>query len=127
MAARHIGCVFALLSQVATLQAQIAVSANDGKVLPSDAPDEPRTADSIAVLDLGHGIVRTLATLPVPGTVVGPPGGVALPADRRVAVVTAGEVLGEAGMPVTGDIVTVIDLRRPSAPHVVQTLHAGAG
>jgi len=118
--------VLALLCQATLTQAQIAVSANDGKAVPADAPDTPRTVDSVAVLRIGRSI-ETLASLPVPATVVGPPGSVALSADSRMAIVTAGQAMGSAGAPVPGDVVTVIDLSRPKAPKVVQTLHAGAG
>jgi DNA-binding beta-propeller fold protein YncE len=127
MRGRHYWIACALLTQAAALPAQIAVSANDGKALPADAPDEPRTADTVTVMDLGHGTAKILATLHAPGTVVGPPGSVAVSADSRLAVVTAGQVLGEAGTPVPGDVVTVIDLQRPGDPRVVQTLHAGTG
>lgn len=116
----------ALLGQAGAADAQIAVSANDGKAVPADAPDTPRTSDSVAVLDIGR-TVTTLATLPVPATVVGPPGSVALSSDSTMAVVTAGQVVGGAGLPVPGDVVTVIDLHQPKAPQVVQTLHAGTG
>jgi DNA-binding beta-propeller fold protein YncE len=109
-----------------TAPAQIAVSANDGKAVPADAPNTPRTSDSLAVVRLGRA-PRTLATLPVPGTVVGPPGTVALTRDSRLAIVTAGQVVGASGALVPGDVVSVIDLADPTAPRLIQTLHAGAG
>jgi DNA-binding beta-propeller fold protein YncE len=124
---RRCAIALALLLHAGALPAQIAVSANDGKALPADAPNEPRTADSIAVLDLGHGRVELLATLLAPATVVGPPGSVALTGDSKLAIVTAGQVLGEAGTPVPADIVSVIDLSRPRQPRLAQTLHAGTG
>ena len=124
---RYCAVALAVLLQAGTLPAQIAVSANDGKALPADALNEPRTADSIGVLDLGRGKVRLLATLPTPATVVGPPGSVALTADSKLAIVTAGQVLGEAGTPVAADIVSVIDLSRPRQPRLVRTLHAATG
>jgi DNA-binding beta-propeller fold protein YncE len=127
MAARHFWLALALVAQAASLQAQIAVSANDGKARPADAPDAPRTADSIAVLNLGARPVRTLATLPVPATLVGPPSSVTLSRDSRLAIVTAGQSLDAAGAAVPADTVTVIDLGRPAAPRVIQTLHAGTG
>ena len=126
MQARFSWMALALLCSTPALHAQIAISANDGKAVPADAPDTPRTADSIAVLDIGS-TVRTLATLPVPATVVGPPGSVALTSDSQVAIVTAGQIMGKDGTPTPGDLVTVIDLREPDAPRVVQTLHAGTG
>ena len=108
------------------LQAQIAVSANDGKAVPADAPDTPRTTDSIAVLGIGRD-VKTLATLPVPATLAGPPASVALSADGRFAIVTAGQALNEAGSLVPADLVTVVDLSDPHKPRVAQRLHAGFG
>ena len=116
----------ALLGQATLAEAQIVVSANDGKAVPADAPGTPRTADSVAVLSIGR-TVATLATLPVPATVVGPPGSVAISSDSRMAIVTAGQVMGPAGTPVPGDVVTVIDLGQPKSPKLVQTLHAGTG
>lgn len=116
----------ALLGQATLTQAQIAVSANDGKAVPADAPDTPRTADQVLVLRIGRS-VETLATLPVSASLVGPPGSVALSPDSRMAIVTAGQVIGPAGAPMLGDVVTVIDLSQPKAPKVAQTLHAGTG
>jgi DNA-binding beta-propeller fold protein YncE len=106
---------------------QIAVTANDGKAVPSDAPDAPRTADSISVIEIGKSGARTLATLPVPATVVGPPGTVALSADSKMAIVTAGQIMGADGKPAPGDVVTVVDISKPTAPVVKQTLKAGVG
>ncbi|HWI85638.1 MAG TPA: hypothetical protein VNT42_04850, partial [Sphingomonas sp.] len=118
-----LGC--ALLVQAETLPSQIAVSANDGKYVPADAPDTPRTADTISILRIDRGQAKVLATLHAPATLTGPPGSVAISPDGRLAIVTAGQVLGESGASVAGDIVTVIDLRRPREPRIVQTLHAG--
>jgi len=126
LCAHRIAPWFALLGYAAAAHAQIAVSANDGKATPADAPDTPRTTDSIAVLDIG-GTPRTLATIPAPATLVGPPGAVALTPDSRLAIITAGQILGSDGKPAPGDVVSVIDLSRPSAPKLVQTLHSGAG
>ena len=126
MSVRLSWIALALLGQAAALDAQIAVSANDGKAVPADAPNTPRTTDSVAILDIGR-TVTTLANLPVPATVVGPPGSVAISPDGRTAIVTAGQVMGSGGSPVAGDVVSVIDLSRPRSPHLAQTLHSGAG
>jgi DNA-binding beta-propeller fold protein YncE len=123
----HTCAALAFLMLAAASPAQIAVSANDGKARPAAEPDAPRTADSIAVLDLGRTPVRQLATLPVPGSVVGPPSGVALTRDSRLAIVAAAQTLDAEGKPAHADIVSVIDLSRPAAPRLVQTAHAGAG
>jgi 6-phosphogluconolactonase (cycloisomerase 2 family) len=127
MGKRHLCMGLALLMQAATLPAEIAVSANDGKALSIDAPNEPRTADSIAVLDLRGATVRILATLTVPGGPTSVPGTVAVTPNSRLAIVTVGQIIHGAGKPVPADIVSVVDISRPSVPRLVQTLHAGAG
>ena len=113
--------------QANALSAQIAVSANDGKARPVDAPDAPRTVDSIAVLDIGKQPAKLLATLPVPSTVVGPPATVAVSRDAKLAIVTAAQQLDASGAPVPADIVSVVDLSDPKHPRLVQTLHASLG
>lgn len=127
MGFRHLGLALILAGQTTMLPAQIAVSANDGKAVPADMPDAPRTADTIAVLEIGRAGVTMLATLPVPATVAGPPGTVAMSADSRLAIVTAGQMVNDAGALAPAEIVSVVDLRAPRAPRLVQTLHAGAG
>lgn len=119
-------CAVMLLAHAIAAHSEIAISANDGKAVPADAPGAARTADSIAVLEIGR-TPRTLATLPVPTTLVGPPGSVALTFDSRLAIITAGQVMGSGVAPVPGDLVTVVDVSRPRAPRAVQTLHAGKG
>lgn len=118
---------YVLMLQATALPAQVAVSANDGKARPLDAPDALRTADSIAVLDLGTQPAKLLATLPVPATLVGPPASVALSRNAKLAVVTAAQQLDAAGAAVPADIVSVIDLADPRRPRVVQTVHAAPG
>lgn len=127
MAARRLWLALALLAQAPAIHAQIALSANDGKARPADVPDAPRTADNVTVLDLGAQPPRILATLNAPATLVGPPSSVAVSRDSRFAIVTAGQALDAAGAPAPSDIVTVIDLTRPAAPRIAQTLHAGTG
>lgn len=127
MIVRMTCAALALLGGSTMAHAQIAVSANDGKAVPADAPDTPRTADSIAVIEIGKTGARTLATLPVPGTVVGPPGTVVLSADSRMAIVTAGQIMGADGKPAPGDVVSVVNLTTPTAPTLTQTLKAGTG
>jgi DNA-binding beta-propeller fold protein YncE len=116
-----------LLGQAASLPAQIAVSANDGKQKGADAKSEATTPDSIAILNIGGPAIRTLATLDAPASLIGPPATVALSRDSRFAIVTAGQQTDASGSVVPADIVTVIDLSQPSKPRIVQTLHAEAG
>lgn len=127
MIVRTTCAALALLGSTGMAHAQIAVTANDGKAVPSDAPDTPRTTDSISVIEIGKTGARTLATLPVPATVVGPPGTVAMSADSKMAIVTAGQIMGADGKPAPGDVITVVDISKPNAPVVKQTLKAGVG
>lgn len=109
-------------------QAQVAISANDGKQVLADGvqvvPDRP-PADNITVLDLRS--LRVLATLPVPTSVIGPPSSVAIAPDGSFALVTAARKISptDSKAIVPDDLVSVIALG-PS-PHVTATLHAGAG
>lgn len=109
----------------ATLSAQIAVSANDGKQLrPGDAG---RTADSVSVIDLRSYPPRTIGTVAAPASMIGPPAAVAVARNGGFALVTAAQRLTAAGAIELSDQVSVIDLARPDAPELVQTVQAGPG
>ena len=109
----------------ATLSAQIAVSANDGKQLrPGDAG---RTADSVSVIDLRSYPPRTIGTVAAPASMIGPPAAVAVARNGGFALVTAAQRLTAAGAIELSDQVSVIDLARPDAPDLVQTVQAGPG
>lgn len=109
-------------------QAQVAVSANDGKQVLVDGaqvvPDRP-TPDSVTLFDLQS--LRVLATLPVPTSVIGPPSSVAIAPDGRFALVTASRKISpiDPKAIVPDDVVSVIALG--ASPRVSATLHAGAG
>jgi DNA-binding beta-propeller fold protein YncE len=109
----------------ATLSAQIAVSANDGKQLrPGDAG---RTADSVSVIDLRSYPPRTIGTVSAPASMIGPPAAVAVARNGGFALVSAAQRLTAAGAIELSDQVSVIDLARPDAPELVQTVQAGPG
>lgn len=118
-----------LLSVGAPSHAQIAVSAEDGKQLrPNDEIDH-MTADEVTIVDLNRYPPRVLARVQAPASMIGPPGAVAVAPDESFALVTAAQRV-ESGDPpklVPADVVSVIDIRRPSQPRVVQTVHAGPG
>jgi hypothetical protein len=115
-----------LIGHATIVHGQIAVSANDGKQRSADDPTEALTADDISVLNLASP-PRILATLKMPASMIGPPAAVALARDSSYAIVTAAQKLGPDDTPVPADIVTVVDLKNPSKPAVLQSLHAGAG
>lgn len=115
----------ALLLTATCVQAEIVISANDGKQQrPGDAAwPEP---DSVSVLDVTGGKVKLLGSVAAPATLTGPPTAVAMSHDGKFALVTSGQKV-EAGKVVNDDLVEVIDLANPKNPRLVQTVHAGMG
>lgn len=109
--------------------AQIAVSANDNKVVlvngavkvvPSPA------SDTIAVIDLKASPPRVVAEVNVPGSVVGPPLSVAITPDEGLALVTSAMKVdpADATRTIADNRLSVVDLRA-TPPAVVATLEAG--
>lgn len=106
-------------------QAQIAVSANDGKqvlVNGTQAVPASPTPDSVSILSLDG--PRIIATVAAPTSVIGPPSSVAIAPDGSFVLVTASRQVVD-GQLVPDDRVSVIALR--GSPRVTATLHAGAG
>ena len=113
------------LAVPAGLAAQIAVSANDGKQLrPGDAG---RTADSVSVSDLRSYPPKVIGTVAAPASMIGPPAAVAVARSGGFALVSAAQRLTPAGTVEPNDQVSVIDLARPTAPALTQTVQAGPG
>jgi DNA-binding beta-propeller fold protein YncE len=121
-----------LLAAIGTLVpisafAQIAVSANDGKQLrPGEAP-ATRTSDTVATIDLRSYPPRTIGMVQVPASMIGPPASVAVARDGSFALVTASQRVNAAGELELNDTLSVIDLRDPKAPRLLQTIQAGPG
>ncbi|MES2450876.1 MAG: YncE family protein [Pseudomonadota bacterium] len=113
------------LAMPAGLSAQIAVSANDGKQLrPGDAG---RTADSVSVIDLRSYPPKTIGTVAAPASMIGAPAAVAVARNGGFALVSAAQRLKTDGTLELNDQVSVIDLIKPTAPAVAQTVQAGPG
>lgn len=120
-----------LLAAPAGAGAQIAVSANDNKVvleqgrtrIVRDAPP-----DTLSVIDLSVQPPRLRAETAVPASVVGPPTSVAITPDERLALVTANQRPDPAdpGKLVPGSTMAVVDLAA-NPPRVVATLPTGLG
>ncbi len=115
---------------VATM-AQLAVSANDSKVVLVDGVvnvlnDPP--ADTVSIIDLKQSPPKVIAEIRAPTSVVGPPSSVAVTGDESLAIVTAATKIDPADPKKTipDNKVTVIDLKA-SPPAVVATVEAGAG
>lgn len=103
-----------LLLSAASASAQIAVSANDGKVKLVDgvvqAVKDGR--DTISFIDLGASPPKVLATIDAPASVTGPPSSVAVSPKEEIALVTAAQKIDptDATKLVWDDKVTVIEL-----------------
>ncbi|KRA59255.1 mandelate racemase [Caulobacter sp. Root655] len=117
------------LGLASAVQAQIAVSANDGKQVLDDGeqvvPAHP-APDSVTLIDMSASPPRSVGDVAAPTSVIGPPSSVAVAPDESFALVTAARRL-TPGDPTTispDDVVSVIDLK---TRRVTATLHAGAG
>jgi len=132
-------------------RAQVAVSANDGKVELVDGAVKykPDGKDTVTILDIGVTPVKVIAEIPAPASVVGPPFSAAITPNGELALVTAGKRIdGDPPKEISDDQVTVIDLKKStllgnlagrakalatrsavpsSIPEVIATLHAGKG
>lgn len=124
------GCI-ALVVAAPAAQAELAVSANDGKlVLVNGTPLVVRNPppDTLSIIDLGASRPAVIAQVEVPTSVVGPPLSVALTPDESLALVTSGAKIDptDPSRLVSDNRVSVVDLRsRP--PAVVGQVTAGAG
>lgn len=113
------------------VEAQLAVSSNDNKVMldnrvvkvvPSPAPD------TATIIDLGATPPRVVAEIPVPGSVVGPPMSVAITPDQGLALISSAMKIDPADptKQVPNNRLSVVDLR-VSPPAVIATLETGKG
>jgi DNA-binding beta-propeller fold protein YncE len=120
-----------LLSATDGASAQVAVSANDNKVLLVDGertvPRNPEP-DTVTIIDLNGSKPKITGEVQAPGSVVGPPHSVAVAPDESFALVTANQKIDPTDPTKTlpDDKVTVIDLQA-SPPKVLATLKVGSG
>ncbi|WP_018260608.1 YncE family protein [Methylobacterium sp. WSM2598] len=114
------------------LRAELAVSANDGHTVLTDAgaqvPATPPVPDSVTVLDLSASPPRIVGEVQAPASVVGPPQSVAVAPNETFAIVTSATRVdpNDAARIVPDDRVTVIDLTS-TPPRVRASLTAGKG
>ncbi|HVQ76647.1 MAG TPA: YncE family protein [Candidatus Binatia bacterium] len=133
-ALRQLGCGALVLAATGVAapgaDAQLAVSANDNKVVlvngvatvvPAPAPD------TLTVIDLKAAPPRVIAEVPVPGSVVGPPLSVAVTPDEGLALVTSAMKINPADptKQIADNRMSVVDLKA-SPPAVIATLETGA-
>ena len=140
----------AFAALAATASAQIAVSANDGKVRLENGTvkvvKEP--TDTVTLIDLAANPPRSVAEIKVPTSVAGPPTSVAVSPNEEIALVTAAMMVDPADPTkvVPNDKVSVIELGRKGGlvgnilkraqgqqpgssyePKVIATLQTGKG
>jgi DNA-binding beta-propeller fold protein YncE len=113
------------------LAMQIAVSANDGKVMLVDGVNTPRPdpqPDTVTILDIRTTPPKVLGEVRAPTSVAGPTHSVAVTPDRSLALVTASSKIDprDPKTAIPNDQVTAIDLTT-SPPVVLKTLQAGLG
>jgi DNA-binding beta-propeller fold protein YncE len=111
--------------------AQLAVSANDNKVVNVEGRNtiiENPPSDTATIINVGVSPPRVLGEVNVGASVVGPPQSVAIAPDESVALVTAAFKKDPADPKKTApdNKLAVIDLKS-SPPAVVQTLEVGTG
>ena len=117
-----------LFSYVAA--AQIAVSANDNKVINVDGKNvivQNAPADTVTIIDLGAKPPKVVGEVKAPASVVGPPQSVAISKDESIALVTGAIKIDPADPKKTtaNNQVSVIDLKA-KPPAVIATVEAGA-
>lgn len=146
-----VGVVMLSAALAGPVSAQLAVSANDGKVKLVDGVVQTLKdgKDTIAVIDLGASPPKLIAEFEAPTSIAGPPTSVAITPNGALALITAAEKVDAADgtKRVPHDVVTVIDLTplKPSltrrvgniisrktdapapTPKILATLKVGAG
>jgi len=115
----------------ADLGAQIAVSANENKVVNINGTNtviENAPPDTVTILDLGASPPKVLGEVQTGTSVVGVPQSVAIAPDESIALVTAATKKDPADPKKTTDDnkLAVIDLKA-SPPAVIQTVEVGLG
>jgi DNA-binding beta-propeller fold protein YncE len=119
------------LAVASTANAQIAVSANDNKVVLDNGavkvvPNPP--PDTVSIIDLSSMPPKLVTEIQAPASVVGPPGSVAVAPDESYALVAAAMKIDPADptKQAPDDKLSVIDLKS-SPPKVVDTITVGKG
>ena len=107
-------CLAGRFTAVSAAGADLIVSANDAKyqrVEGADTYHEGVGADTLTVLDAAAGGLRVVASVPVSHTLAGPPQGVAITPDGRLAIVSSPNYYDRASKAVVlGSFLQVVDL-----------------
>jgi len=120
-----------LLASAVTVEAQLALSANDNKLVLIDGVGtvaQNPAVDTVSVIDMKQYPPRLVAEITAPTSVVGPPLSVAITPDESLALVTAAMKIdpSDPKKQIPDNRVSVIDLKA-SPPQVIATLEAGKG
>lgn len=123
--------LLALAAPGAAPNAQLALSANDNKVVLSNGAVRPArdpAPDTLSVIDLSTNPPRLRAEIQAPVSVVGPPTSVAIGPDERLALVTRNQRHDPADPTrlVPGNGMAVVDLAA-NPPRIVATVNTGSG
>jgi hypothetical protein len=115
----------------AAARAQIALSANDNKLVLDNGATRPArdpAPDTLSIIDLSANPPRLRGEIQVPASVVGPPSSVAVAPDARLALVTANQRHDPADPSklVPGNSMAVVDLAS-DPPRVAATVPTGSG
>ena len=130
-------------------QAQIAVSANDGRAKLEDGKVvvDKNGVDTITLIDLTATPPKVVGELPVPASVAGPPSSVVVTPDEELALVTSAlkQDPADPAKQIPNDVVSVVELNRARgvgglvdrlrgkqaapayAPKIIATLTVGKG
>jgi DNA-binding beta-propeller fold protein YncE len=123
--------LLAVLIAIPTASAQLAVSANDNKVVlvngVSTVVQNP-PPDTVAIIDVQQFPPKILAEIDVPASVVGPPLSIAITPDESLALVTSAMKINpdDPTKQLPDNRLSVIDLRA-SPPTLIATLETGKG
>jgi DNA-binding beta-propeller fold protein YncE len=121
--------VLTTLALASATDAELAVSANDNKVLLVNGRVtvvQNPSPDTVAIIDLKASPPKVVAEVEAPASVVGPPLSVALTPDESLALVTAAMKIDpqDPTKQAPDNRLSVIDLKA-SPPKVIATLEAG--
>jgi DNA-binding beta-propeller fold protein YncE len=126
-----LGLAALTVTQAATraVAPDLIVSANDAKyvrVVGRDTYPADTGPDTLTVIDASGNPPRVIATVPVQHTLAGPPQGVAITPNGRLAIVSAPNRYDRGELKVVlENFLQVIDLSAP-APHVIERIDVGA-
>ncbi len=125
-----LGLAAFMVTQAATraVPPDLIVSANDAKyvrVAGRDTYPADTGPDTLTVIDASSNPPRVIATVPVQHAIAGPPQGVAITPNGRLAVVSAPNHYDRSALKVVpGNFLQVIDLTA-TAPHVIEKIDVG--